>query len=257
LNAGFRYDYYSTVHASEDPRAALIYRPGAGAVLKLVYGEAFRAPNVYEKYYSIPPNAPNPSLDPEKLRSAEVVWEQNVSDHLWFSTSAFHNTMYDLITQVPLDNDLLEFRNLQNVLSDGVELEVKGQIPRGLQGIVSYSFQETKDRDTHQFLNNSPRNLAKLNAIQPLLHRTLFASLNAQYRSGMTTFTGGSISPFTIVNVSLLGRGIGKRVDLSANLYNVLNKKYYDPPSTGLSELEVQQDGRTFRAKVTWHLGER
>ncbi len=154
LNAGFRYDYYSTVHASEDPRAALIYSPWTGAALKLVYGEAFRAPNVYEKYYSIPPNASNPSLNPERLRSAEVVWEQNLSDHVWFTTSAFHNTMHDLITQVPLDSDLLIFRNLQNVESDGVELEVKGQIHRGIQGIASYSFQETKDRDTHQFLNN-------------------------------------------------------------------------------------------------------
>ena len=176
---------------------------------------------------------------------------------LWFSTSAFHNTMHDLITEVPLDNDLLIFRNVQNVESDGIELEVKGKIPRGIQGIASYSFQETKDRNTHQFLNNSPRNLAKLNATQPLLHRTFFASLDAQYRCGMTTFNGGSVSPFTIVNVSLLGRRIGKRVDLSANLYNVLDKKYYDPPSTGLPESEVRQDGRTFRVKMTWYLGER
>jgi iron complex outermembrane receptor protein len=165
--------------------------------------------------------------------------------------------MHELITQVPLDSDLLIFRNLQNVESDGVELEVKGQIPRGIQGIASYSFQETKDRETQKFLNNSPRNLAKLNATQPLLHRTFFASLDAQYRSGMTAFTGGSISPFMILNVSLLGRRIGRRVDLSANLYNVLDKKYYDPPSTGLSELKVQQDGRTFRVKMTWYLGER
>ena len=257
LNAGFRYDYYSSVHASEDPRVALIYRPSTGAALKLVYGEAFRIPNVYEKFYSIPPNAPNPSLDPEKLRSTELVWEQGLSDHLWFSTSAFHNTMNDLITQVPLGSDLIIFRNLQNVESDGLELEVKGQIPRGFEGSASYSFQETKDRDTHQFLDNSPRNLAKVNAIEPLAHGTLFASLDAQYRSGMTTFAGSSTSPFSIVNASLLGRRIGRRVDLSAGIYNVLNKKYYDPPSTGLSELEVQQDGRNFRIKMTWHLGER
>jgi iron complex outermembrane receptor protein len=134
---------------------------------------------------------------------------------------------------------------------------VKGHIPRGIQIIASYSFQETKDQDTHQILDNSPRNLAKLNAIQPLLHRTFFASLDAQYRSGMTTFTGGSVSPFTIVNASLLGRRIGKRVDLSANVYNVLDKEYYDPPSTGLSELKVPQDGRTFRVKMTWYFGER
>jgi iron complex outermembrane receptor protein len=257
LNAGFRYDYYSAVRASKDPKAALIYRPGGGAVLKLLYGAAFRAPNVYEKYYSVSPNAPNPSLNPEKLHSAEFVWEQSFSDHLWLSTSGFYNTMHDLITQVPFDSDLLIFRNIQNVESDGLELEVKGHIPRGIQVIASYSFQETKDQDTHQILDNSPRNLAKLNAIQPLLHRTFFASLDAQYRSGMTTFTGGSVSPFTIVNASLLGRRIGKRVDLSANVYNVLDKEYYDPPSTGLSELKVPQDGRTFRVKMTWYFGER
>ena len=257
LNAGFRYDYYSAVDASENPRAALIYRPNASTALKLVYGEAFRIPNVYEKFYSIPPNAPNPSLAPEKLRSTEIVWEQGLSDHVWFSTSVFHNTMSDLITQVPDGSDLIIFRNLENVESDGIEFEAQGQFRRGFTGSASYSFQETKDRDTHQFLNNSPRNLVKINAIEPLLHRTLFASLDGQYRSGMTTFAGGSISPFSVVNVSLLGRRLGKRIDLSASLYNALNKKYYDPPSPGLSELGVQQDGRNFRVKMTWHLGER
>jgi outer membrane receptor for ferrienterochelin and colicins len=257
LNAGFRYDYYSTVRASKDPRAALIYHPGADATVKLVYGEAFRIPNVYEKYYSIPPNAPNPSLNPEKLRSTEVVWEQGLPGHFWFSMSAFHNTMDDLITQSPFGNGLFIYRNLQKVESDGIELEIKGQTPRGFEGSASYSFQETKDRDSHQFLDNSPRTLFKINAIEPLAHRSLFASMDAQYRSGMTTFTGSPISPFIVVNASLLGRRIGRRMDLSASLYNLMNKKYYDPPSTGLSESAVQQDGRNVLIEMTWHLGER
>ena len=48
-----------------------------------------------------------------------------------------------------------------------------------------------------------------------------------------------------------------KALDLSVSLYNLLNKKYYDPPSTGVPENSIQQDGRSFRVKMTWHFGER
>jgi iron complex outermembrane receptor protein len=257
LNAGIRYDYYGDVAASTDPRAALVYRPQSKTNLKLIYGKAFRIPNVYEKYYSIAPNVSNPALRPEKLGSTEFVWEQNLSNHLWLSTSAFHITAGGLINQQPEAGNLLIFLNVQNVESNGTELELKGQLPHGLESVASYSFQEAKDRDTRQFLNNSPRHLGKLDLVQPLLQRKLFASLDAQYRSGMTTFTSGSVSPFPIVDFDLFGQRIRQHLDLSVSLYNILDKTYYDPPSTGVPEGAIQQDGRTFRVNMTWHLGER
>jgi outer membrane receptor protein involved in Fe transport len=73
----------------------------------------------------------------------------------------------------------------------------------------------------------------------------------------MTTFVGNSISPFTIVNLDVFGRRIYRHLDLSATLYNLLNKTYYDPPSTAVPEAAIQQDGRTFRVQMTWFLGER
>lgn len=183
LNAGFRYDYYSAIQASTDPRAALIYRPWSQTAFKFIYGEAFRAPNVYESYYSVDPNLPNPNLKPEKIRTTELVWEQGLASHLWFSTSAFYNTIDGLITQEPAGSGLLIFRNLQQVKSSGLELEVKGQLSSGLEGAASYSFQQTKDRVTGQFLSDSPKNLVKLNLSQALLKRRVHVSLDAQYRS--------------------------------------------------------------------------
>jgi iron complex outermembrane receptor protein len=85
----------------------------------------------------------------------------------------------------------------------------------------------------------------------------LFLSLDAQYRSGMQTLAGNSISPFSIVNVNLFGRKIGRHADVSASLYNLLDKTYYDPPSTAVPEDAIRQGGRGFRVKMTWHLGER
>lgn len=256
LNAGFRYDYYSATEASADPRAVLIYRPWTQTAFKLIYGEAFRAPNVYEMYYSISPNLPNPELRPEKIRTTEFVWEQGLARHLWFSTSAFYNDIDDLITQEPAGDASLIFRNLQQVSSRGLELEVRGQLSGGLEGAASYSFQETKDGITDQFLTNSPRNLVKLNLRQPLFKRKLSLGLDAQYRSRIQTSSGTSVSPFSIVNFTVLGRKIGKHVDVSASVYNLLDKKYFDPASGDTLQQAIEQDGRSFRVKMTWHPGE-
>ena len=257
LNVGSRYDYYSAVQASTDPRLALIYRPWSQTALKFIYGVAFRAPNAYESYYSLVPNVPYSALKPEKIHGAELVWEQGISRRLWFTTSSFYNTIDDLITQDPVDNDSFTFRNLQNVTSRGLELEVKGQLSSGLEGVASYSFQQTKDRLTNQFLSDSPRNLVKLNLDQSLLERRMMVSLDAQYRSRIQSLAGGSASPFSIVNLTLLGRQIGRHMDLSASVYNLLDKQYFDPPSAENLQQSIAQDGRSFRLKMTWHLGER
>jgi len=257
LNAGIRYDYYSSVSASTDPRLALIYRPKSTTALKGIYGEAFRVPNVYEKFYSIAPNLPSPLLKPEKIRSAEFVWEQGISERFLLSTSVFHSTISDLITQEPTPDGFVIFRNLQSVKSTGLELELKGHLSQGFEGTASYSFQETRDRVTNQFLSNSPRNLAKLNLTQPLLEQRLFVSLDAQYRGRIETLAGDSVSPFSVVNVNIFGRKIGRHGDLSAGVYNLFDKTYYDPPSSEDTQARIQQDGRTFRVKMTWHLGEK
>ncbi len=126
LNVGFRYDFYSALHASGDPRFALIYRPWRRTGFKFIYGEAFRVPNVYELYYSVDPNLPNPALHPERIHSTEFVWEQGLGSHLWFSTSAFYSSIQGLITQEPVGDNLVIFRNLENVKSSGLEVRGPG-----------------------------------------------------------------------------------------------------------------------------------
>jgi len=256
LNVGFRYDYYSTRNASGDPRFALIYRPWRRTGFKFIYGEAFRVPNVYELYYAASPYLSNPALNSEKIRNAEFIWEQGLGTHLWFSTSAFYSSIQDLITQESVGDNFI-FRNLKNVRSSGLEVEVKGQLSPGLEGRASYSFQQTKDTSSGQFLSNSPRNLVTLNLSQPLWGKRMFVSLDAQYRSRIQNLAGGSISPFAVVNATLLARNLGKRVDLSASIYNLLDKQYFDPPSTENLQQAIQQDGRSFRVKMTWRWGGR
>ena len=76
LSAGIRYDHYDSFGETINPRLSLVYEPIEKTVFKLIYGEAFRAPNVFELYYDIPDfdQKGNPDLDPETIDTFEIVW---------------------------------------------------------------------------------------------------------------------------------------------------------------------------------------
>ncbi len=255
LNVGFRDDYYNTYASSFDPRAALIYRPWQQTAIKVIYGESFRVPNVYEQYYYWPFPVNTGPLKPERSRSTEVVWEQGISKRVWLTASGFHVDTHDLITEVPRSDGSFLFENSGNANSTGAEFEIRGQLPAGLDGAISYSFQETKDENTGRLLSDAPRNLVKVSLSQPFLHRKMFATLDAHYRGRVNPLDSRPVSPFTVMNFTLLSRNIGGHVDFSVSAYNIFDKKYFDPPSSSNFQLPIQQDGRSVRLKLTWHSG--
>jgi outer membrane receptor protein involved in Fe transport len=62
LVVGVRYDYNPLGGSSINPRAAAIWRVLDATTLKLNYGTAFRAPNVFEAFLTSPASEPNPNL---------------------------------------------------------------------------------------------------------------------------------------------------------------------------------------------------
>src|SRR2546425_9742808 len=129
--------------------------------------------------------------------------------------------------------------------------ELDGRFPGGLQGRASYSYTDDQNALTTQSLTNSPHHLAKLNVIAPMLQQKLFAGLEAQFNSRATTLEGGTASSFQVFNATLLGHAMGKHLDVSASAYNLLDKKYFDPAPVGLTQDQIQQNGRNFRAQIT------
>ena len=82
---------------------------------------------------------------------------------------------------------------------------------------------------TDQKLRNSPRHMAKVNMIVPLLQKRLFAGLDAQYTGTRLTEAGTLVGGFPMFNVTMLGRALGKHADLSGSIYNLFDRKYSDP----------------------------
>ena len=98
LNAGARYDYFSSFGDTANPRAALIYSPCTNSTFKAMYGQAFRAPDAYEIYYVAPGYASSQNLKPETIRSYELNYEQVFNAHLKLVSSVFYYQIDDLIS---------------------------------------------------------------------------------------------------------------------------------------------------------------
>jgi outer membrane receptor for ferrienterochelin and colicins len=257
LTAGVRYDHYDTFGGTVNPRAGLIYKPLEGTIFKLLYGEAFRAPSAYEFYYNDGgvSSEPSPNLKPEKIRTYELVYEQYLGDHFRTSLSGFYYRIDDLISQqVDPANDLLQFRNTGNADAKGVEMELEGKWASGFQGRLSYTFQDTKDGQTGKILSNSPQHMVKMNLIAPLISEKLFIGIEEQYISGRSTPEGDHAIAFFITNLTLFSQKLLPGLELSGSVYNLFDTHYGDPVGAELLPIKiVQQDGRTFRVKLTYN----
>jgi len=253
LSAGLRYDHYDTFGGTTNPRLGLIYHLFNPTTLKLLYGSAFRAPEPFEMQPGFGPfYENNRQLRPETIHSFEGVVEQALGHHVTVSGSVFRNGVDKLISlETDEINQQSVYRNDGNVDATGAEFELDGRFAAGLETIASYGYTNLEDKLTHQPLSNSPNHLAKLNLSGPLLPKRLFGSFDAQYMSPRLTLAGNSVSGFALFNVTLLGHTLGQHLDLSTSVYNLFNKKYYDPGRPEDPEDVIQQNGRNFRVKLT------
>ncbi len=253
LSAGLRHDHYSNFGGTTNPRVGLIYHIFHPTTLKLLYGTAFRAPEPFETtpdlgaFYN-----DNLKLRPETIRSIEGVVEQELGHHFKLSGGVFRNWIDHLISLETNPGDGKSvYLNSGSADATGVEAELNGCLAGGFEGNASYSYANATEPRTHHVLNNSPQQLAKLNLIVPVVQRRLFASLDAQYTSPVQTLLGDSVGGFSVFNVTLLGHTLGKHLDLSASVYNLLDRKYFDPGRPEDVQDAIQQDGRSFRIKIT------
>ncbi len=246
FNLGVRRDQDETFGGSTSPRAALIWSPTEHSTVKGLFGDAFRAPTVYELYYGAHANA---DLNPESIRTTEVVLEEYARSNIRLAGSAYIYRIHDLIS---VDTVSGLFENIDQVEARGIEVEVEKHFRRGWRLRYSSTLQETRDQKTRDLLTNSPRHLAKLNADFPLRGETLVAGIEAQYTSTRLTQAGNDDPGFTIVNLTLLTRHLARGLDLSASVYNLFGRTYADPGSEHHVQDTIEQDGRNYRLKLTW-----
>lgn len=127
---GLRHDYYFEIDKQHlSPRLAWVYPLSRGQSIKILYGEAFRAPNLHER--GIVDNdfiRSNPDLKPETVSTSEVIWFGSSHLFIW-SLGYFYNSFTDPILQEvvagSLSSGTRQYVNSDHSDIEGLEAEVQ------------------------------------------------------------------------------------------------------------------------------------
>jgi outer membrane receptor protein involved in Fe transport len=253
LNLGLRYDRYSGAAGVLSPRAALIHALTPDTTFKAIFGSAFRAPNSYERFYAYPGPAgqlPNPALRRETIRSSELALVQQLGERRRLTATLFNNLVAGLISQTLAPGAAqTRFENGAPVRAQGLELEYEQRWRLGAALRASYSHTRV-DQAGDQRQVNAPARLAKFNLAAPLGRRGWRGALEAQYVGRRATLAGGAAGAFWLANANLVQARLWRNVDVSLGVYNLFDRRYFDPGAAEHRQDLIEQDGRSLRARI-------
>jgi iron complex outermembrane receptor protein len=269
---GLRFDYNSLFFEQEEtegfvkglsPRAAIVYSPIKDTTVKLMYGEAFRNPSVFEAFYDDGASVcGNSEVGPERLRTVELsgIWEFIKG---WSAgLSVFYTRMDGLLQKQQMDpcyegsGPRLQFQNLGELTVLGGEAELNMRLKSGIglyANLGLWLAEQTGEGQDGQ-PPNSPPVIAGAGAFVPLWKDKLLLSARVRYVSERLNWTLDEDRPedgYVRVDATLTLRRVLSGIFASVTLTNALDMSYRDPvTSTETIPSAVPQDGIAVFARV-------
>jgi outer membrane receptor for ferrienterochelin and colicins len=141
---------------------------------------------------------------------------------------------------------LLVFGNLNRVRSTGIELEAEGSTGP-VAARASYALQHVRDVEQDLAPVNSPQHVGRVGVSVGMLRDRAHVSGEFRFLGSRRTVLGGRVPPYGLVNLTLIGQPINRGLELSASIYNLLDRHYADPGGEELAQELIVQDGRVVR----------
>jgi outer membrane receptor for ferrienterochelin and colicins len=246
---GVRHDAYASFGGVTDPRLALIHTPSRDLTLKLIYGQAFRAPNDYELYYNdggVSQKA-NPDLSPERVRSAEALAEWRFAPG-WRAVGAFYfNRITAVINTVTDSSDgLLVNVNSEQAIARGIEAEVEGRTSFGLELFATVTTQ------FGAIATNAPRTQLKGRVAQGFAGDRATAALESIYQTDRTTLAGTVVPGQALTNLVFTAQKFWKGLRVAAVVQNLFDATLADPAGPEHRQDRIPLPGRQFLLKLEY-----
>jgi iron complex outermembrane receptor protein len=248
VTAGVRHDHYSSTGSSTNPRAAIVFNPSPSSTAKLLYGRAFRAPNIFETRYG---TGANPDLKAERIETIEAIWEERLSPSFFGTISLYQSRITDLIDQTVDSDGVYQFQNVGAALARGAELGFTARFAGGLSGYASYAYQKAKDGPGGAELTNSPDQSFKVGASCPLFG-PLHLSGELLYETGRRTVQDSRTASYFLSNLTLSADAGRIPVRVLAQVRNLFDVDYGTPGGFQHRQAAIGQDGRNYAVRLEY-----
>lgn len=211
------------------PRAGLVYLPTPTTSVYYSYSRGFVPQALWSQQAR--------DLEPEKSRQHEVgVKKEWMNGRLLANLAVYHIQKYDVAAPDPSDPSGLALITIDDVTSEGVEVNVQGSPTRSLDVVANYAYNETFAVPAEGFdftpvegpLPQAPRHNANVWAMYTVrsgkLAKLAFGA-GANHVSKRTTF----YPDFTVPGYTNLDAAVQYPIgplDLGLNIYNLTNVRY-------------------------------
>ena len=260
LTAGVRHDRYSDAGGTTNPRAALVWEAAVDWTVKLLYGQAFRAPSFSQLYSTNNPIARgDPRLKPETTRTLEAVLNWDAAPNLQWNWNVYAYRMKDVLRTVanPPPVPGSTHANLGRQEGRGVEAEVVWDLTRQFRLAAHASRARTVDPATGLAVADVPRRERFVRAdwradsgwrLNAIVNRVAG-------RSRASTDTRPPIADYTTVDFALTHDAGLRGWTCSAVLRNAFNEDVREPSlAPGLVANDLPQARRSFSLQLGYRL---
>jgi iron complex outermembrane receptor protein len=257
LTLGARYDRYNDFGGTFNPRMGFNWEFIKNYSLKFSYGTAYRAPSFGELgLANNPVLLGNSMLNPEEVKTFETGIIAHPVVGLTTQATYYHSAINQIISLVPDQGATLKYANNGSLIAEGVELETRYDFDGNLQGsYVSANHVLQHGIQLGRQLADVPRHRTNLTANWAF--DSTWSSFAHVLIKGNTLRTVGDtrndVPAYALFDMGLLGKNMfGKKVDISFNVYNLFDKRYYDPAPSSLNFIgDYQMAGRSFFGRVS------
>ena len=252
LTSGLRVDHVRGFRLALSPRAVLAWRPDERESVKLMWSRAFRAPNLYERFYEDggASQLANPALRPEHVDSAEAAWEYLLASGYALSANAYATRLSRLIEQLPAAGGaegVVQFRNVGRVSLRGLDLGIEQRAADGWIWRTSASWMHARNGDGAR-LSNSPSWMLKGHLVSPESQRWQFG---AEF-----DLLGARLGSTPVPSARTVNTHLRYRIDpaqsLALHLSNALDRRNLDPATPDTTLSAIPQPGRAWR--LDWRI---
>lgn len=246
---GARYDRHERYGDTWNPRGGLVYRPVEKTIFKLLYGQSFREPTVFELRNST-------DIKPMKMRTYECGWHQYLGKHWKNEAVAFFNQADDVII-----SDSTEVGGISNkgeLEAKGWEDQLSFQYHR-FKGFLNYTY-TTSELDEPELGEHTVYDLPKHKANLALMYEFIenyslgwvtryHSSVDTEYYDEIYTLDDYVTCDATLSILKLPWFDADASLDFIAK--NLFDVDYYDPEPRAPSVVKHPQEGRSFYVTLT------